>query len=178
MSFDDLAASAQDPKNFPVEFEFDATLVRTIAREGPAWFVVKDVCDILDIGDPSKAVGRHLRQVQVFNQPLRGRAPGCQKRIARAVGQCVERQFGLTRRISQSVDRRDHPTGGTNGARKRIHRVHGIGGTANQRAKAPAAASRSRNLFGRRLQLGKRVFCLVDDRKTAIRLHGEGKYYF
>ena len=50
--------SAQDPKNLPVEFEFDATLVRTIAKEGQAWFVAKDVCDILGIDNPSQAVGR------------------------------------------------------------------------------------------------------------------------
>ena len=58
MSFEDMAESAQDPKNLPVEFEFDATLVRTIAREGQAWFVAKDVCDILGIDDPSMAVDR------------------------------------------------------------------------------------------------------------------------
>ena len=58
MSFEDMAASALDPKNLPVEFEFDATLVRTIAREGQAWFVAKDVCDILGIDDPSMAVDR------------------------------------------------------------------------------------------------------------------------
>jgi hypothetical protein len=58
MSLEDMAASAQDPKNLTVEFEFDSTLVRTIAKEGQAWFVAKDVCDILDIGDASKAVSR------------------------------------------------------------------------------------------------------------------------
>ncbi len=58
MSLEDMAASAQDPKNLTVEFEFDSTLVRTIAKEGQAWFVTKDVCDILDIGDASKAVSR------------------------------------------------------------------------------------------------------------------------
>jgi prophage antirepressor-like protein len=58
MSFEDMAAAAQDPKSLPVEFEFDTTHVRTIAKEGQAWFVAKDVCDILEIGDPSKAVGR------------------------------------------------------------------------------------------------------------------------
>ena len=58
MSFEDMAKSAQDPKNLPVEFEFDATLVRTIAKEGQAWFVAKDVCDILGIDNPSQAVGR------------------------------------------------------------------------------------------------------------------------
>jgi prophage antirepressor-like protein len=58
MSFDEMAATAQDPKNLPVEFEFDTTLVRTIAKEGQAWFVAKDVCEILDIDNPSQAVGR------------------------------------------------------------------------------------------------------------------------
>jgi BRO family, N-terminal domain len=32
--------------------------VRTVIKDGEAWFVAKDVCDILDIGDPSKAVDR------------------------------------------------------------------------------------------------------------------------
>jgi hypothetical protein len=57
MSLEDMAASAQDPKNLPVEFEFDSTLVRTIAKDGQAWFVAKDVCDILGIDNPSQAVG-------------------------------------------------------------------------------------------------------------------------
>jgi prophage antirepressor-like protein len=58
MSFEDMAAAAQDPKNLPVEFEFDTTLVRTVAKEGQAWFVAKDVCDILGIADPSMALSR------------------------------------------------------------------------------------------------------------------------
>jgi prophage antirepressor-like protein len=58
MSFEDMAAAAQDPKNLPVEFEFDTTLVRTIAKEGQAWFVAKDVCHILGIADPSMALNR------------------------------------------------------------------------------------------------------------------------
>jgi prophage antirepressor-like protein len=58
MSFEDMAAAAQDPKNLPVEFEFDTALVRTIAKEGQAWFVAKDVCEILGIADPSMAVSR------------------------------------------------------------------------------------------------------------------------
>jgi hypothetical protein len=36
MSFEDMAAAAQNPRNLPVEFEFDSTLVRTIAKEGEA----------------------------------------------------------------------------------------------------------------------------------------------
>jgi hypothetical protein len=45
MSFEDMATLAQNPRNLPVEFEFDSTLVRTIAKEGEAWFVANDVCD-------------------------------------------------------------------------------------------------------------------------------------
>jgi hypothetical protein len=58
MSSDDMAKEAQNPRNLPVEFEFDSTLVRTIAKDGQAWFVAKDVCDILGIADPSMAVSR------------------------------------------------------------------------------------------------------------------------
>jgi len=54
------AAEAQNPRNFSVEFEFDTTLVRTIAMEGRAWFVATDVCDILDSGDLNKAGVRLL----------------------------------------------------------------------------------------------------------------------
>jgi prophage antirepressor-like protein len=58
MCFEDMAAAAQDPKNLPIEFEFDTTLVRMVAKEGQAWFVAKDVCDILGIDNPSQAVSR------------------------------------------------------------------------------------------------------------------------
>ena len=56
MSSDDGAASAQDPKNLPVEFQFDSTPVRTIAKEGQAWFVAKDVCEILEHSNHRMAV--------------------------------------------------------------------------------------------------------------------------
>ena len=49
MSFEDMADSAANPKNLPVEFTFDESLVRTVIKDGQAWFVAKDVCDILDI---------------------------------------------------------------------------------------------------------------------------------
>jgi hypothetical protein len=45
-------------RTFPVEFEFDTTLVRAIAKEGQAWFVAKDVCDIVGIADSSMALSR------------------------------------------------------------------------------------------------------------------------
>lgn len=56
MSFEDMAAAAQNPRNLPAEFEFDTTLVRMVAKEGQAWFVAKGVCDILGIDNPSQAV--------------------------------------------------------------------------------------------------------------------------
>ena len=47
MSFEDMADSAANPKNLPVEFTFDESLVRTVVKDGEAWFVAKDVCEIL-----------------------------------------------------------------------------------------------------------------------------------
>ena len=58
MSFEDMAESAANPKNLPVEFTFDESLVRTVIKDNQAWFVAKDVCEILDINDPSMAVSR------------------------------------------------------------------------------------------------------------------------
>jgi anti-repressor protein len=57
MSFEQTAASAANPKNLPVVFTFDESLVRTVLKDGEAWFVAKDVCEILEINDPSMAVG-------------------------------------------------------------------------------------------------------------------------
>ena len=42
----------------PTEFKFDESPVRAVVKDGEPWFVAKDVCEILDIGDPSKAVDR------------------------------------------------------------------------------------------------------------------------
>jgi prophage antirepressor-like protein len=42
----------------PTEFLFDQSPVRAIVQDGEPWFVAKDVCDVLDMGDPSKAVSR------------------------------------------------------------------------------------------------------------------------
>ena len=62
MSFDDMAESAANPKNLPVEFTFDKSLVRTIVKDGQAWFVAKDVCEILGIANPRNAVARLRRR--------------------------------------------------------------------------------------------------------------------
>jgi prophage antirepressor-like protein len=48
MSFEDMADSAANPKNLPVEFTFDESLVRTIVKDGEPWFVAKDACEILE----------------------------------------------------------------------------------------------------------------------------------
>ncbi len=56
MSFEDMADSAANPKNLPVEFTFDESLVRTVIKDGEAWFVAKDVCEILGIANPRDAV--------------------------------------------------------------------------------------------------------------------------
>ena len=45
MSFEDMADSAANPKNLPVEFTFDESLVRTVVKDGEPWFVAKDVCE-------------------------------------------------------------------------------------------------------------------------------------
>jgi prophage antirepressor-like protein len=53
-----MADAVANPKNLPIEFTFEETLVRTVVKDGEPWFVAKDVCEILDVGDPSKAVDR------------------------------------------------------------------------------------------------------------------------
>jgi len=40
----------------PTEFRFEENQVRAVMYDSEPWFIAKDVCDILDIGDPSKAV--------------------------------------------------------------------------------------------------------------------------
>jgi prophage antirepressor-like protein len=42
----------------PTVFCFDQSPVRAVVQDGEPWFVAKDVCDILDIDDPSMAVTR------------------------------------------------------------------------------------------------------------------------
>ena len=57
MSFEEMAESAKSA-GLPTEFKFDESPVRVVMKDGETWFVAKDVCDILDINDPSMAVGR------------------------------------------------------------------------------------------------------------------------
>ena len=42
----------------PTEFRFEESPVRAVMYNDEPWFIAKDVCDILDIDDPSKAVSR------------------------------------------------------------------------------------------------------------------------
>ena len=51
MSFEEMAENAKSP-GLPTEFKFDESLVRVVVKDGEPWFVAKDVCEILDIGDP------------------------------------------------------------------------------------------------------------------------------
>ena len=51
----------------PTEFRFDESPVRAVMHDGEPWFVAKDVCDILDIDDPSKAVSRTGRRREGYD---------------------------------------------------------------------------------------------------------------
>ena len=42
----------------PTEFKFEENQVRVIMRDGDAWFVAKDVCEVLEHTDPGMAVSR------------------------------------------------------------------------------------------------------------------------
>ena len=57
MSFEEMADNAKSP-SLPTEFKFDESPVRAIMQGDQPWFVAKDVCDILDLDNPSKAVER------------------------------------------------------------------------------------------------------------------------
>lgn len=54
----DGAAAGPADHNLPVEFKFEAHVVRTVVRDGEPWFVAADVCDVLDIKNPSDALTR------------------------------------------------------------------------------------------------------------------------
>lgn len=42
----------------PVSFDFEGQSVRTVDRDGVIWFVLVDVCKVLEIGNPSQAASR------------------------------------------------------------------------------------------------------------------------
>lgn len=39
-------------------FNYNSKLVRTVIKNGEPWFLAKDICDILEIGNPSQAISR------------------------------------------------------------------------------------------------------------------------
>lgn len=41
-----------------IPFNYNSKQVRTISKDGEPWFVAKDICDILDIGNPTMAAAR------------------------------------------------------------------------------------------------------------------------
>lgn len=49
---------AANPSNLPVVFNFGKQTIRTIDRNGEVWFVASDVCAVLEISNPTSALGR------------------------------------------------------------------------------------------------------------------------
>jgi prophage antirepressor-like protein len=50
--------AAQEQSNVPVVFSFGAHSVRTIEQDGEVWFVAADVCQVLDVANPTQAIRR------------------------------------------------------------------------------------------------------------------------
>ena len=50
-------------------FNYESSEVRTIMRNGEPWFVLKDVCRVLEIAD-HKVVARRLEKDEVCQIPL------------------------------------------------------------------------------------------------------------
>lgn len=44
--------------NLPQIFQYNGSQVRTVVKNGEPWFVAKDVCEVLEVGNPSQAVAR------------------------------------------------------------------------------------------------------------------------
>ncbi|MBC9785845.1 Bro-N domain-containing protein, partial [Heliobacterium chlorum] len=44
--------------NLQKVFNYEGNQVRTVMIDGQPWFVAKDVCDVLDIGNPTMALSR------------------------------------------------------------------------------------------------------------------------
>jgi prophage antirepressor-like protein len=43
---------------FPKVFKYNGSQVRTVMQDGEPWFVAKDVCDILELGNTGQAISR------------------------------------------------------------------------------------------------------------------------
>ena len=56
MTQDSEQVEATDASTLPAEFTFETHAVRTMMRDGHLWFILTDVCDILGLTNPSKAV--------------------------------------------------------------------------------------------------------------------------
>jgi prophage antirepressor-like protein len=59
-----------DVAGLPTVFQFGESSVRTVVKDGDPWFVAKDVCEILDLEDPSVTVSR-------LDDDQRGKANVC-----------------------------------------------------------------------------------------------------
>lgn len=51
-------ATKDQSTNLPVVFNFGNLSIRTIDRDGEIWFVASDVCDALELSNPSAAISR------------------------------------------------------------------------------------------------------------------------
>jgi prophage antirepressor-like protein len=59
-----------------VPFSFEGAAVRVVTRDGEPWFVLADVCGVLDIKNPSDAAGRlkpHEKNTLVLTEGILGR---------------------------------------------------------------------------------------------------------
>jgi anti-repressor protein len=60
--------------NLPQVFKYEGTQVRTVVMNEQPWFVAKDVCDILELGNPAQALNRldHDEKDIISNDTLGG----------------------------------------------------------------------------------------------------------
>ncbi len=43
-------------RGLPTVFKFDESVIRTVMKDGEPWFIAKDLCDVLGLENPSKAL--------------------------------------------------------------------------------------------------------------------------
>jgi anti-repressor protein len=52
------------------QFQFNSNDIRVITKNGEPWFVAKDVCEILDYSNTSKAISDHTDEDDRYNESL------------------------------------------------------------------------------------------------------------
>jgi prophage antirepressor-like protein len=65
--------SAERENSQLVPFNFENHTVRTVLIDGDPWFIVRDVCDALGIGQPARAIenfpSNEVSKVSLFQNP-------------------------------------------------------------------------------------------------------------